>query len=132
MAGASAGAASVTLQMSAYGGRDDNLFHATIAQSQSFGQILDVAESQYQYDSLVERTGCAHKVDDDNTANALECLRKLPIDELQKHNTVQPNPGRLQDPIFMYGPVIDDDLIQDYTVALFNKDKFVKVPTIFG
>lgn len=45
--GDSAGAASVTLLLSAHGGRDDGLFHATIAESQSFASMLTVDESQF-------------------------------------------------------------------------------------
>jgi len=79
--GDSAGAASVSLHLTAFGGRNDNLFHAAAAESVSAGRVLNVEQSQYQYDALIQRTGCA------NTTNSLACLRgeyfsrtpKLPI-----------------------------------------------------
>ncbi|KAL8848753.1 MAG: hypothetical protein Q9221_006224 [Calogaya cf. arnoldii] len=45
LGGSSAGAPSVTLQLAAYGGRDEGLFHATAAESQSFGALRTVEES---------------------------------------------------------------------------------------
>lgn len=59
LGGDSAGAGSIDLHLSAYGGRDDGLFHATAAESQSFGAQFTVEGSQYQYDALVERVGCS-------------------------------------------------------------------------
>lgn len=58
LGGDSAGAGSIDLHLSAYGGRNDNLFHATAAESQSFGAQFTVEGSQYQYDALIERVGC--------------------------------------------------------------------------
>jgi hypothetical protein len=84
---ASAGAASVDLHLSAYGGRDDCLFHATAAQSQSFGVQFTIEGSQYQYNALIARTGC------NETSDSLACLRKLPIATLQGSNINIPTPG---------------------------------------
>jgi hypothetical protein len=41
----SAGAASVTLMLSAYGGKDEGLFVAAAAESQSFGIDIEVAQT---------------------------------------------------------------------------------------
>ena len=46
--GASAGAASVFYHLTAYNGRDEGLFHAAAAESQSFATVLTIEESQYQ------------------------------------------------------------------------------------
>ncbi|EAW15100.1 putative triacylglycerol lipase [Aspergillus clavatus NRRL 1] len=124
--GDSAGAASITLLLSAHGGRDDGLFHAAAAESQSFGGMLTVKESQFAYDNLVKRTGCG------KDADTLACLRKLDIDTLQKQNFNTPLPGAQKPPLYMYGPTIDDDLVPDYTYRLFHQGKFIKVPVIFG
>lgn len=79
--GVSAGAGAVTLLLTAHGGRDDGLFHAAAAESQSFPPVNTVAEAQYQYDHLVDRTDCARKPD------TLACLRKLHVEDIQAVNT---------------------------------------------
>jgi carboxylesterase type B len=113
--------------MSAYGGRDDNLFHAAAAESQSFGAQLNVNESQYQYDALVKRVGC------DSQNDTLSCLRGLDIKTLSENNPNIPTPGGAGgSPNFMWSNVIDGDFTQDYTYTLFSLGKFVKVPSIFG
>lgn len=124
--GTSAGAASVTLLLTAYGGRDDGLFHGTVAESQSFGNMYTVQESQFMYDNLVIRTGCA------SAADTLACLRSLPLPTLQASNINTPLLGAQNPPLYMYSPTIDHDLIPDYTYALFAAGRFLHVPTIFG
>ena len=130
LGGASAGAASVTLQLAAYGGRDDKLFHQTIAESQSFGAIRTVAESQYQYDELVERVGCSKN--QTGGADTLACLRKVPIATLQYENINTPFPGQKRNPLFPYNPTLDHDFLTEVTIALFEQGKFVNVPAIYG
>ncbi|KKY27210.1 putative triacylglycerol lipase [Phaeomoniella chlamydospora] len=124
--GNSAGAASVTLHLTAYGGRNDGLFHASASESQSFGTIFTVAESQYQYDSLVARTNCT------GSSNTLECLRNLPAAALQSVNINVPSPGASSPPLYMYSPVLDHDLVQDYTYAAYGKGNFIHLPAIYG
>ncbi|TAQ83778.1 Carboxylesterase [Chlorociboria aeruginascens] len=125
--GDSAGAASVALHLSAYGGRNDGLFHAAVAESQSFGAQLNVSESQYQYDGLVQRTGCA------NSTDTLKCLRSLDISVITANNIYVPTPGGGNEtPVYMYSNVIDEDFTPDYTYSLYAKGKFIKVPVIFG
>jgi len=125
--GDSAGAASVSLHLSAYGGRDDGLFHAAAAESQSFGAQLTVAESQYQYNALINRTGC-HSASD-----TLQCLRNLDVDVIAKNNAKIPTPGGCGgDPVFMYSNVIDGNFTLDYTYNMYAEGRFIKVPVIFG
>lgn len=125
--GDSAGAASVDLHLTAYGGRDDRLFHAAAAESQSFGVQFTVSESQYQYDALVARTGC------NTTADTLKCLRSLSTAELQSQNINIPSPGGGGGaPLYMYSNVIDGDFTTDYTYNLYQQRKFIRVPTIWG
>lgn len=130
MGGASAGAGSVALQVGAYGGRDDNLFHATAAESQSFGAVRTVSGSQYQYDELVNRTKCAER--DTGYNDTLACLRGLSSQDLQKQNIGTPFPGADQNPLFSYNPVVDNDFLQDLTLALFEDGRFHNVPAIYG
>ena len=125
--GNSAGGASVDLQLSAYGGRDDGLFHAAAAESQSFGALFTVNEAQYQYDGLVQRVGCG------NDTDTLQCLRNTDIAVISNNNINIPTPGGAGgNPIFMWSPVIDETFIVDYTYNLYSQGKFVKVPSIFG
>lgn len=126
--GDSAGAGSVTLQLAAYNGRNDNLFQASIAESQSFGALRTVDESQYQYDALVKRTNCT------STNDTLSCLRALDITTLQTQNLIDqfPNTNTSVQPLFAYNPTLDHDFIADYTLNLFNSGRFVKLPAIYG
>ncbi|KAL8906199.1 MAG: hypothetical protein Q9207_002167 [Kuettlingeria erythrocarpa] len=126
LGGSSAGAASVTLQLVAYGGKDESLFHATAAESQSFGALRTVEESQYQYDQLVARTNCAQSSD------TLACLRELSSSALQAQNVGSPFPNTTRAPLFAYNPTLDYDFIPDYTLALFASGRFLKLPAIYG
>lgn len=128
--GASAGGASVTLQLIAYGGRNDGLFHAAAAESQSFAALRTVSESQYQYDQLADRTGCSTKKT--GTNNTLACLRALDIATLDKYNIKTEFPGATELPLFAYNPTLDFDFVQDYPFKMFESGRFVKVPGIYG
>lgn len=126
LSGDSAGAASINLHLTAYGGRDDNLFHASAAESQSFATINTVPESQFMYDNLSIRTGCASAED------TLACLRDLTADDLQKQNLKTPFPGAQNPPLYMYGPTLDDDFIKEYTYPAYANGNFVQLPAIYG
>ncbi|KAH7002219.1 Alpha/Beta hydrolase protein [Ilyonectria destructans] len=123
--GASAGAASVAHHLSAYGGKDEGLFHAAAAESVSFANMLAVKDSVYWYDNLAIRLGCVGK-------NALACLRSKSALEIQKANYNIPYPGAPAAPIYMWTPVVDGDLVPDLTYKLFEEGKFIEVPAIMG
>ena len=114
------------MQLSAYGGRDDGLFHAAAAESQSFGAQFNISQSQYQYDGLIQRVGC------NTTTDTLECLRNVPVAALQAVNINTASPGGVGAPLYMYSNVIDGEFTTDYTYNLFDEGKFIKVPVIFG
>lgn len=124
--GDSAGAASVSLLLSAYGGRDDGLFHASAAESISFATVYNVTETQFIYDRLVRNLGCS------SSSNTLACIRSKSAVEVQTVNNNTALPGAQDPPLYMYGPVIDGSLIQDYTYRAFNTGAFIKVPSISG
>ncbi|EME44433.1 hypothetical protein DOTSEDRAFT_53535 [Dothistroma septosporum NZE10] len=126
LAGDSAGAQAVTLHLTAYGGRNDNLFHATAAESQSFSALRTVEESQFAYNNLVVRAECY------TSADTLACLRNLTATQLQAININTPFPGAQNPPLYMYGPVLDYDFITDYTYRAYAEGKFVHVPAIYG
>ncbi|RYP02658.1 hypothetical protein DL766_010257 [Monosporascus sp. MC13-8B] len=110
LGGSSAGAASITLHLAAYGGRNEYLFHAVAAQSPAFATVLTAEESRYQYDNFAIRVGCVGH-------DSLACLRSKTADELQQ-NTNVPYPGAAKAPLYMWGPVLDYDLITDLTYKL--------------
>ncbi|KAH8648747.1 triacylglycerol lipase [Tricladium varicosporioides] len=125
--GASAGGASVDLHLTAYGGKDEGLFHAAAAESQSFGVQFTIAEAQYQYDALVKRVGC------DTALDTLKCLRATDMKIIPENNPNIPTPGGGGgNPVFMWSNVIDGNFTPDFTYNLFAQGKFVKVPSIFG
>lgn len=126
LGGNSAGGASITLMLSAYGGKDEGLFVGAAAESQSFATMMNVTESQFGYNALTSATGC------DSSQDTLACLRGLDIEHLQQKNINRPYPGQPGAPLYLYGPTIDEDLVPDYTYRLFQEGKFIKVPVIFG
>lgn len=126
--GDSAGAASISLHLAAYGGRNDNLFHAAAAESVSFATVLTPAESQYQYDNFTSAVGC----DDADAARSLECLRSKSAAELQAQNFNIPYPGQKEPPLYMFNPTLDGDIITDLTYVAFEQGKFIDVPVIIG
>ncbi|KAH7143732.1 Alpha/Beta hydrolase protein [Dactylonectria macrodidyma] len=125
MGGASAGAASVAHHLSAYGGKDEGLFHAVAAESVSFANMLSVEESVYWYENLAIRLGCTG-------TKALACLRSKSALEIQAANYNIPHPRAPAAPLYMWTPVVDGDLVPDFTYRLFEEGKFIKVPAIMG
>ncbi|ROW11572.1 hypothetical protein VMCG_01276 [Cytospora schulzeri] len=126
--GASAGAGSVALHLTAYGGRDDNLFTAGIAESVFFPAQPFVPQLEYQFDRLVNATNCS------TASDQLSCLRALDTKTLQTHNVPSPFPGRTEAPLphFYWTPCVDGDLIQDLPYNLFARGALVDVPLLFG
>ncbi|KAF2847201.1 triacylglycerol lipase-like protein [Plenodomus tracheiphilus IPT5] len=124
LGGASAGGGSVVFQLTAYGGRDDKLFHAAAAESAAFPPLRDVENSQWQYDALMKETGC-----DD-----LACLTTLDAVAFQTavRTLKQPFPGGTNPPIYFWNPTLDYDFVSDYTYNQLRDGRFVKVPTVFG
>ncbi|RVX75384.1 hypothetical protein B0A52_00737 [Exophiala mesophila] len=130
LGGDSAGAASIAIHLSANGGQDKGLFHGAAAESVSFGPVLTVEQSQYQYDNLVERLGCHSTTSTSSTT--LACLRSKTSAEMQAQNHNIPYPGLARPPLFMWNPVVDGELIQEYTYSAFEDGRFIQVPVIFG
>ncbi|TVY53922.1 Lipase 3 [Lachnellula cervina] len=124
--GASAGAGSVALHLTAYGGRDDGLFVGGIGESVFFPAQPQVSELEWQFSRYVNDTGCAGSPDE------LMCLRSKDLTVLQEANVATPFPGRPAAPRFYWTPTIDGDFIQDYPYRLIEQGRFVKVPIIFG
>ncbi|KYK54974.1 carboxylesterase family protein [Drechmeria coniospora] len=128
--GESAGAESVSAQVLAYNGRDDQLFRGAIGQS-GFGSVIrrspynggfnETERLQASYDNLVSNTSCARFI---GTAESLDCIRKAPIDEL--HRALN---GSDSGP---WPPTLDGDFFRDYTTHQLRKGNFRKVPVMIG
>jgi carboxylesterase type B len=112
------------LQLTAFGGRNDDLFHAIAAESPAFPPIRNVSENQFSYDALLKKAGCSD----------LQCLRDLDAVEFQKavRNLDIAFPGGNAVPIYFWNPTLDDDFIKDYTYNEIKAGHFVRVPSIFG
>ncbi|EPE31258.1 alpha/beta-Hydrolase [Glarea lozoyensis ATCC 20868] len=125
--GGSAGGGAVSLHLTAYGGKNENLFSAAVGESASYGVQYTVEESQYQYDALVKRVKC------DKAPDTLKCLRDLDIKTLSENNPNVPVPGGGGGtPVYMWSNHIDGDFTPDWSYNLYETGKFVKVPVIFG
>jgi carboxylesterase type B len=119
--GESAGAASVGFQLTAYNGRDDNLFWAAIMQSCNpiFYYSFDV-EAAYQpaYDNLVNLTNCSTAID------TLDCLRHADYQIINDffNSTAGSN----------WQPIVDGDFIARWGSQQLAEGAFVHVPIIDG
>lgn len=128
LGGDSAGAASIALHLTAYGGRDDKLFHAAAAESVSFATLLTTTESQYQWDNFTKALRCSNS----DAAKSLACLRSKTAAEIEAQNFNIPFPGQASPPLYMFQPTLDGDFVTDLTYDAFHKGKFVQVPIIVG
>jgi carboxylesterase type B len=95
-------------------------------ESPSLGPLATVDESEFAYNNLTIRTGCAGSED------TFGCLRNLDVNNLQKENYNLPFPNASLPPIYLYRPTIDGNLVSDHTYHLYGQGKFMKVPVIFG
>ena len=118
--GESAGALSVGMHLTAYGGRDDHIFRSGIMESGnpvfygSFGHWDKTA-----FTNATNTLGCG------SASDKLQCLRELPFDTL---NAWINGTGSSID----WQPIVDGDFIQGYTSVQLAKGKFVHVPVISG
>ncbi|ESZ91062.1 hypothetical protein SBOR_8556 [Sclerotinia borealis F-4128] len=124
--GDSAGAGSVALHLTAYGGRNDGLFIGGIGESPFFPTQPQVSELEWQFDRYANSAGCG------SAGDVLGCLRSQSTAVLQAANIASPYPGQVASPLFYWTPTIDGDFIQDYPYVLFEKGLFVHVPIMFG
>ena len=118
--GESAGAASVGAHTLAYGGRDDGLFRAAIAESGGPLQfvLFPMQTSNAIFANVSAAAGCS------GSADQLACLRAVPFETLNQALNITPS--------YPFGPVIDGDFLQDYSSTQLNDGDFVKVPLLIG
>ncbi|KAF9462049.1 Alpha/Beta hydrolase protein [Collybia nuda] len=121
--GESSGAYSVGMHFRAFGGRDDNLFRAGIAQSGSADNypLPDSPNLQSSYDRLVANSSCRAFI---TAETQLACLRQIPVDEFR---------FAVQD--WATSAVVDGDIIPLSTgnaLNAYRKGLFVKKPFMTG
>ncbi|TGO78207.1 hypothetical protein BELL_0075g00250 [Botrytis elliptica] len=120
--GESAGATGVSLQLIAYGGRDDGLFRGAITQSGSpvAAKRLSVEAWQPVYNNITIAAGCS------NASDTLDCLRTVPTDQLSAifNSSVTASAS--------WGIQIDNDFVQKSATAQLLAGEFVKVPLLTG
>ena len=126
--GVSAGAGSVAYHLTAYGGKDENLFIGAIVESSFWPTQRTVAEMEFQFDRIANQTGCS------DASDALACLRGLDIAAFQKGNIASPFPGGSSSPLpdWYWLPVTDGDLVLEELYRAFDAGNFIKVPVLVG
>ncbi|PYH94386.1 carboxylesterase estA [Aspergillus ellipticus CBS 707.79] len=127
--GVSAGAGSVAYHLTAYGGKDDNLFIGAVVESSFWPTQRTVAGLEFQFDRFANETGC---LDDDT--DPLDCLRQQDIATIQKANTASPFPGGSSSPLpdWYWLPVTDGTLVPEELYDAFDQGNFIKVPLLVG
>ncbi|KAF3393217.1 Lipase 1 [Talaromyces pinophilus] len=120
--GESAGGASVGTHLIAYGGRDDGLFRAGIAESggpTALGYYVNASVWEPNYQNIVERAGCS------SASDTLACLRTVPTEQLSAiFNS--------SDVTSSGGVVIDGDILTESATTLTKNGNFVRVPLLIG
>ncbi|KAH8810854.1 Alpha/Beta hydrolase protein [Xylogone sp. PMI_703] len=124
--GQSAGAEAVSLQLIAFGGQDQGLFVGAMMQSLPEITQPSVSEVQFQYEALIQNTGCS------TASDTLACLRGLSSSALQQFNQGIAYPNRPGQPNYPYVPTLDGDFLQSRAYEAFQSGKFVHVPVIIG
>ena len=125
--GESVGAESIGYHLTAYGGRDENLFRGAIMQSGNpVGSDALNGSDWYQplYNSIVLQAGCF------NSTDTLACLRTVPFEILNEiiNSTKTVNGAKLTS----FFPTVDGDFIRKYVSYQIAAGDFVKVPVIAG
>jgi carboxylesterase type B len=116
--GESAGGGCVGLHATAFGGRDDGLFRGIISQSGAEGtRVKNITSQQTTFDNIVRSVGC------DTSADKLDCLRSVPFNVLNA--SIATTSGR-------YFPIVDGDIVSDYSTTLLAEGKFTKTPFLIG
>lgn len=108
-------------QIQAYGGRDDKLFSAAVAQSGGpihYGALRGTSATQNAYKSVVNATNCANSLD------TIQCLREVPYEALNAvFNSTLAS---------AFGPGLDGDFVQNYGSVQLARGDFVRVPLLIG
>lgn len=122
--GESAGARSLGMQLVAYDGQHNGLFHGAILQSGSPVAKFAKADAwQSYFDALVQKTGCS------DDSDKLDCLRGLPWQTLNDIFNGTTPLNTASPPI---SAVIDGDFMTAQGSQLLRQGKFAQVPILLG
>lgn len=115
--GESAGAQSIGLHLTSYGGRNDDLFQAAIMESggPEGTALTDLAFYASPFENLTRTVNCWTATD------RLACLRDLSSAELYAAHTS-----------VVWNPIVDGDFLQDYPSTSIAEGKFIHVPLLIG
>lgn len=125
--GASSGADSVGLHLTAYGGRDDGLFRGAIMQSG--GPIVKTSYSSFSADEMYQRllvgSNCY------GVENSLDCLRHMSVHDLNAafNDSAQANSQMMA--TFAI-PTLDGKFVERYGSQLVTERRYVPVPILSG
>lgn len=124
--GDSAGAGSVALHVTAYGGQNMNLFAGAVAESNFWPTQRTVEQMEFQYRKFAKDVGC------DSADDVLDCIRAVDIATIVEYNVDGPFPGGSSSPtpLWYFLPVVDGEMVQDTLYNLFEKGKVIHVPVI--
>ncbi|KAG8534387.1 uncharacterized protein KY384_001232 [Bacidia gigantensis] len=128
--GQSFGSISVGLQLIAWGGEQEKLFHRAILCSGSIaGDRGDTAVKANTVD-VASRLGCPLE-DGIIDEKALACLKNVPLEDLLKINIAVAREARPPFGFRAFTPVIDEDMIPDTPSKLLEQGRFLQnIPTI--
>ncbi|KAF4312369.1 Carboxylesterase type B [Botryosphaeria dothidea] len=126
LGGASAGAGSVVIHMA--NPANNGTFVGAALESASWPPLHTAKETQFEYDNILNLTGCAGEWD------TLACVRKLDTDTFQTmtRSKILALPGAAAPPTYLYGPVLDGDIVREYTYSSFYANHENEVPILVG
>ncbi|KAG2174021.1 hypothetical protein INT44_000135 [Umbelopsis vinacea] len=124
--GGSAGGASVTLQLQAYGGKNENLFRSAIVEYPWWQSLKPQSYQDEQYQTVLHQSNCT----------SIDCLRNLSTDKIKELTaSTEPkwantNYKKYTYGDFYYGPVLDGDFIRELPSVAFAAGRFTRVPIL--
>lgn len=124
--GQSAGAISAALQMVAYNGTDEGLFHAAFMQSGAPVPIGNITNGQPYYDVLLNATGCTGQND------TLSCLRSAPLANLTEGINQTPGIYAYQSLALAWTPRADGTFLVENPQRLVEADRILHIPIVSG
>lgn len=110
---------SVGMHLTAYGGRDDHLFHRAMMQSGNPINYNIFNEDESPFENTADAVGCG------SAENKLQCLREVPFQSINAY--INGTGSGLQ-----WAPVIDHDFIKCKTSLQIARGEFVHVPIVSG
>ncbi|KAJ2921564.1 hypothetical protein H1R20_g10371, partial [Candolleomyces eurysporus] len=124
--GQSAGAISVALQMLAYDGNNEDLFHGAFMQSGAPIPVGNLTEGQKYYDQLVNGTNCG------SSNNTLDCLRSTSLSTLSDAINQTPGLWSYQSLVLAWTPRADGTFLSDNPQRMVQDGKVSNVPMVSG